>query len=109
MSPAGWSASPPTRASISTGSLSRRCRRSSLCYAMKANSSLAVIRLFGELGAGADIVSVGEMRRALAAGIPAERIIYSGVGKKASDLMAALQAGVGQINVESRSELETLN
>ncbi len=81
----------------------------SVCYAMKANSNLAVIRLFGEMGAGADIVSVGEMRRALAAGIPPERIIYSGVGKKATELMAALQAGVGQINVESSAELETLN
>ncbi len=83
--------------------------KASVCYAMKANSNLAVIRLFGELGAGADIVSVGEMHRALAAGIPAKRIIYSGVGKKASELMAALQAGVGQINVESSAELETLN
>ena len=83
--------------------------KASVCYAMKANSSLAVVRLFGELGAGADIVSVGEMRRALAAGIPAKRIVYSGVGKKASELMAALQAGVGQINVESSAELETLN
>lgn len=81
----------------------------SVCYAMKANSNLAVIRLFGDLGAGADIVSEGEMRRALAAGIPASRIIYSGVGKKATELMAALQAGVGQINVESSTELETLN
>ena len=81
----------------------------SVCYAMKANSNLAVVRLFGEMGAGADIVSVGEMRRALAAGIPAKRIIYSGVGKKASELMAALQAGVGQINVESSAEIETLN
>ncbi|HTE80639.1 MAG TPA: alanine racemase, partial [Reyranella sp.] len=81
----------------------------SVCYAMKANSNLAVIRLFGELGAGADIVSEGEMKRALAAGIPASRIIYSGVGKKATELMAALQAGVGQINVESTAELETLN
>ncbi len=80
-----------------------------VCYAMKANSSLAVIRLFGELGAGADIVSEGEMRRALAAGIPARRIVYSGVGKKASELGAALKAGVGQINVESAAELETLN
>ena len=86
-----------------------RGMNASVCYAMKANSNLAVIRLFGELGAGADIVSVGEMQRALAAGIPAGRIIYSGVGKKASELMAALQAGVGQINVESSSELETLN
>lgn len=83
--------------------------KASLCYAMKANSSLAIIRLFGEMGAGVDIVSVGEMRRALAAGIPAWRIIYSGVGKKPSDLVAALQAGVGQINVESAAELATLN
>jgi len=81
----------------------------SLCYAMKANSNLAIVRLLGEMGAGADIVSVGEMRRALAAGIPAGRIIYSGVGKKAAELMAALQAGVWQINVESTAELETLN
>jgi diaminopimelate decarboxylase len=81
----------------------------SVCYAMKANSSLAVIKLFAEMGAGADIVSEGEMKRALAAGVPPERIIYSGVGKKATELMAALQAGVGQINVESSAELETLN
>lgn len=80
-----------------------------LCYALKANSNLAVIKIFGDLGAGADIVSVGEMQRALAAGIPASRIIYSGVGKKASELAAALQMGVGQINVESSAELETLN
>ena len=83
--------------------------KAEVCYAMKANSSLAVIRLFGERGAGADIVSVGAMHRALAAGIPAHRIVYSGVGKKASELAAALQAGVGQINVESPAELETLN
>jgi len=83
--------------------------RASVCYAMKANSNLAVVRLFGEMGAGADIVSEGEMRRALAAGIPPARIIFSGVGKKASELMASLQAGVGQINVESSAELETLN
>jgi diaminopimelate decarboxylase len=86
-----------------------RGMNASVCYAMKANSNLAVVRLFGELGAGADIVSVGEMKRALAAGIPASRIIYSGVGKKPSELMEALQAGVGQINVESSAELETLN
>lgn len=83
--------------------------RASVCYAMKANSNLAVIRLFAEMGAGADIVSEGEMKRALAAGVPAEKIIYSGVGKKATELMAALQAGVGQINVESSAELDTLN
>ena len=83
--------------------------KASVCYALKANSSLAVIKLFGDLGAGADIVSVGEMRRALAAGIPAERIIYSGVAKKPSELAAALEAGVGQINVESSAELEMLS
>jgi diaminopimelate decarboxylase len=83
--------------------------KASVCYAMKANSSLAVIKLFGEMGAGCDIVSVGEMRRALAAGIPPGRIVYSGVGKKPSDLLAALEAGVGQINVESSAELEMLN
>ena len=82
------------------------------CGLLRHEGQLATsrsIQLFGELGAGADIVSVGEMRRALAAGIPAKRIIYSGVGKKASELMAALEAGVGQINVESSAELETLN
>jgi diaminopimelate decarboxylase len=83
--------------------------KASVCYALKANSSLAVIKLFGDLGAGADIVSIGEMRRALAAGIPAERIIYSGVAKKPSELAAALEAGVGQINVESSAELEMLS
>ncbi|MBS0550469.1 MAG: diaminopimelate decarboxylase [Proteobacteria bacterium] len=81
----------------------------SVCYAMKANSSLAVIKTFADMGAGADIVSEGEMKRALAAGVPARKIIYSGVGKKATELMAALQSGVGQINVESVAELETLN
>jgi diaminopimelate decarboxylase len=81
----------------------------SVCYALKANSNLAVVKLFGDLGAGADIVSVGEMRRALAAGIPPKKIVYSGVGKKPSELMAALEAGIGQINVESSAELETLN
>lgn len=80
-----------------------------LHYAVKANSNLAVIRAFGALGAGADIVSIGEMRRALAAGIPASRIVFSGVGKKDGELREALQAGVRQINVESRAELDTLD
>ena len=81
----------------------------SVCYALKANSNLAVVKLFGDLGAGADIVSVGEMKRALAAGIPPQKIVYSGVGKKPTELMAALQAGIGHITVESSAELETLN
>ncbi len=82
---------------------------SRVCYAMKANSNLAIVRLFGGMGAGADIVSEGELRRALAAGIAPARIVFSGVGKKASELLAALQAEVGQINVESVAELEMLN
>ncbi len=78
-------------------------------YAVKANSNLAVIRAFGALGAGADIVSVGELRRALAAGIEARNIVFSGVGKKPAELREALQANVRQINVESRAELDMLD
>ncbi|QQS13590.1 MAG: diaminopimelate decarboxylase [Rhodospirillales bacterium] len=77
-------------------------------YAVKANSNLAVIKAFAALGAGADVVSEGEMRRALAAGVAARDIVFSGVGKKASELRAALEAGVRQINVESRAELDML-
>ncbi|MES2305976.1 MAG: diaminopimelate decarboxylase [Gemmatimonadota bacterium] len=79
-----------------------------ICYAVKANSNLAVLRLLGKLGAGADIVSGGELLRALAAGIPAERVIFSGVGKTDEELMAAMAAGVGHINVESLAELRRL-
>jgi len=78
-------------------------------YAVKANSNLAVIRSFAALGAGADVVSVGEMRRALAAGVPAGQIVFSGVGKLAGELRAAVEAGICQINVESRTELEGLS
>ena len=78
-------------------------------YALKANSNLAVIRAFGMMGAGADIVSIGEMRRALAAGIPASKIVFSGVGKKAGELREAVQAGIRQINVESHAELDMLD
>ncbi len=80
-----------------------------ICYAVKANSNLAVLRHFGGLGAGADVVSEGELRRALAAGIPAERIIFSGVGKTASEMAIALAAGIHQINVESLPELRRLS
>ena len=79
-----------------------------ICYAVKANGNLAVIRTLGELGAGADVVSGGELTRAMAAGIPAERIVFSGVGKTADEMAAALRAGVHQINVESEPELELL-
>ena len=80
-----------------------------ICYAVKANSNLAVLRHFAKLGAGADVVSEGELRRALAAGIPPERIIFSGVGKTAAEMTAALSAGIHQINVESVPELRRLS
>ncbi len=80
-----------------------------ICYAMKANSTLAVARTFAALGAGADVVSEGEMRLALAAGIPASRIVFSGVGKTHQELTAAVEAGIMQINVESEPELLALN
>jgi diaminopimelate decarboxylase len=80
-----------------------------ICYAVKANSNLAVLRLFAGLGAGADVVSEGELRRALAAGVPPERIVFSGVGKTAEEMAAALAAGIHQINVESVPELHRLS
>lgn len=79
-----------------------------ICYAVKANGNLAVLRILAELGAGADIVSGGELARALAAGFPAERIVFSGVGKTAAELRAAVRARVGHVNVESREELTLL-
>src|SRR5215469_3864461 len=79
--------------------------RPMICYAVKANSNLAVLRHFATLGAGADVVSEGELRRALAAGVPPERIIFSGVGKTAAEMTAALEADIHQINVESMPEL----
>jgi diaminopimelate decarboxylase len=79
-----------------------------VCFAVKANSNLAVLRILRDLGAGADIVSVGELSRALAAGFSPERIVFSGVGKTAEELRAAVEAGVGHLNVESRQELELL-
>jgi diaminopimelate decarboxylase len=80
-----------------------------VCYAVKANSIQAVLRVFAGIGAGADVVSEGEMRRALAAGIPPERIIFSGVGKTSTELEAALDAGIHQLNVESMPELRQLS
>ena len=80
-----------------------------ICYAVKANSNQAVIALFARLGAGADVVSEGELRRALAAGVPAEKIVYSGVGKSRAELEAALALGCGQFNVESEPELDLLS
>lgn len=81
----------------------------SICFAVKANSNQAVIRTLARLGAGADVVSEGEMRRVLAAGVPADRIVFSGVGKTRSEMKAALEAGIFQFNVESLPELEALS
>ena len=83
-------------------------REVSVAYAVKANSNLSVLAVLAGLGAGADTVSEGEIRRALKAGIAGERIIFSGVGKSRGELQFALQAGVGQINVESEPELDLL-
>jgi len=80
-----------------------------ICYALKANGNLAVIRTLARLGAGADVVSEGELRRALAAGVPAGKIVFSGVGKTKAEMVAALDAGIAQINVESEPELEALS
>ena len=79
------------------------------CYSVKANSNLAVLRLLASLGAGMDIVSGGELYRALLAGVPAERIVYSGVGKKAAEIAQALNAGILMFNVESVQELIRIN
>ncbi|MEZ5780283.1 MAG: diaminopimelate decarboxylase [Rhizobiaceae bacterium] len=80
-----------------------------VCYALKANSNQAVIRTLAKLGAGADVVSEGELRRALAAGIPPEKIVFSGVGKTAREMDLALEAGILCFNVESEPELELLS
>ena len=80
-----------------------------VCYAMKANSNQAVIRTLAKLGAGADVVSEGELRRALAAGIPAGKVLFSGVGKTAAEMDFALAAGIRCFNVESLPELELLS
>jgi diaminopimelate decarboxylase len=79
-----------------------------ICYAVKANSTLAVLRILRDLGAGADIVSGGEMARALAAGFGADRIVFSGVGKAEAELRAAVRARLGHLNVESVEELRRL-
>ena len=80
-----------------------------ICYAMKANGNLAVLRLLAGLGAGADVVSEGELRRALAAGIAPEKIVFSGVGKTDAEMEAALRSGILQINCESASEVRSLS
>jgi diaminopimelate decarboxylase len=80
-----------------------------IAYALKANSNQAVVATLASLGAGADVVSEGELRRALKAGVPAEKILFSGVGKTARELAFALDMGILCFNVESESELELLS
>jgi diaminopimelate decarboxylase len=80
-----------------------------ICYAVKANGTLAVIDRLSRLGAGADVVSEGELRRALAAGVAPGRIVFSGVGKTKAEMAAALDAGIHQLNVESIPELQALS
>ena len=80
-----------------------------ICYAVKANPSLAILNLFARLGAGFDIVSGGELARVLAAGGEAKKVVFSGVGKTADEMRQALEAGILCFNVESESELERLN
>jgi len=80
-----------------------------VCFAVKSNSNVAVLKLLGDLGAGMDVVSIGEYLRAKAAGVPGERIVFSGVGKTRAEMRSALEGGIRQFNVESDPELEALS
>jgi diaminopimelate decarboxylase len=80
-----------------------------IAFSVKANGNLAVLKTLANLGAGADVVSGGELKKALAAGIPADKIVFSGVGKTRNELKLGLEAGIYQFNVESEPELEALN
>ena len=84
-------------------------RKAQICYAMKANSSLGVLQVFAQAGCGFDIVSGGELERALAAGAKGKDIIFSGVGKTRDEMRRALAVGIGCFNVESEAELEVLS
>jgi diaminopimelate decarboxylase len=83
--------------------------KSHVFYAMKANSNIGVLQTLARLGSGADTVSEGEIRKALRAGIPASKIVFSGVGKTAQELAFAVDAGIYQVNIETEGELELLN
>src|SRR5215472_5946788 len=80
-----------------------------IAYSVKANGNLAVLKTLARLGAGADVVSGGELVKALSAGIPAEKIVFSGVGKTRTEMAEALKAGIHQFNAESEPELEALS
>src|SRR6188768_1024527 len=83
--------------------------RALVCYAMKANSNQAVVRTLAKLGAGADVVSGGELKRARLAGIPADKIMFSGIGKTAAELALAVDEGILCVNIESEAELDLLS
>jgi diaminopimelate decarboxylase len=101
----------------STAALEQNYRTFSACfprdvliaYSVKANGNLAILRTLSRLGAGADVVSGGELKKALAAGVPANRIVFSGVGKSRDELELGLHAGIHQFNIESEPELECLS
>ncbi|MFN8893695.1 MAG: diaminopimelate decarboxylase [Betaproteobacteria bacterium] len=97
------------RAALASYEQALQGREHLVCYAMKANSSLAVLQTFAEAGAGFDIVSGGELVRVLAAGGDASRVVFSGVGKTPDEMRQALRAGVRCFNVESMPELDTLD
>ncbi|MDU0113233.1 diaminopimelate decarboxylase [Psychrosphaera aquimarina] len=80
-----------------------------ICFAVKANSNQAVLRTLAALGSGADVVSLGELKRALHAGVPPHKVVFSGVGKKAHEIEYALEQGILQFNVESVAELHNIN
>src|ERR1700760_879393 len=80
-----------------------------VAFSVKANGNLGVLKTLADLGAGADVVSAGELKKARAAGIPADKIVFSGVGKTADEMGLALREGIYQFNVESEPELEALN
>ena len=79
-----------------------------IAYSVKANSNLSVLKTFAKLGAGADVVSVGELKKVLKAGIPNNKIVYSGVGKTIDEIAFAIQNKIEQFNVESLEELEAI-
>ncbi|MDP5308048.1 diaminopimelate decarboxylase [Paracoccus spongiarum] len=80
-----------------------------VCFAVKSNSNLAVLKLLGDMGAGMDVVSGGEYLRARAAGVPGERIVFSGVGKTLAEMRLAIEGGIRQVNIESEPEMRALS
>jgi len=83
-----------------------RAKKSLICYAVKANSNLSVVKHLGDLGAGCDCVSIGEVQRAFLAGVPSYKIIFSGVGKRDDEIKEAIERDILMINLESEAELE---